>query len=346
MLTIPTAQMILAPIASSSVQTVEHITNTNDVFKVVTEQDGNFYVKFHTSPWYKDAADTNIVVEREAAVFELLKRKGISLGYRTWTDCTRQVVSRSVLITSELPGFPITTVIKDMPDECDQIIVALACFFKRLHELEFPKAGYIEFSGDKDLPFSLDPDEHPWRDSHPCQKPENFKRFALHVLNSKEKVLPWSLFSLLEERFEKIPEILSSEYHPPRFVINNYHPFHVHVRRDLSGWQVVGLYDFEAVSAGNPLFDLVGNELQLTPVIGDLSWRPTFYRAYGQYPKFEAYKTILLCFLLLGVGADPGAEVPDSEWLIRKLPSLINAANYDTLRWYPESENVSTFKCA
>jgi len=336
MLTVTTAQMLLAPIMNSSVQAVEHITNTNDVFKVVTEHDGNFYVKFHTSHWYKDAADTYIVVQREAAVFELLRRKGISLGYRTWTDCTRQVVNRSVLITSELSGIPITTALKDVPDECDQIIIALASFLKRLHGLEFPRAGYIELSGDDDLPFSLNPGEHPWFDSHPCQKPENFKVFALDILKSKEKVIPLSLFTALKDRFDKIPAILGSEYQPPRFVINNYHPFHIHVARDLSGWQVIGLYDFEAVSAGNPLFDLVGNELQITPVIGHLSWRPIFYKAYGRYPAFEAYKTILFCFLLLGLGTEPGGAVPDSEWLIQKLPSLLNAADYDTLKWYPE----------
>jgi len=336
MLNMSTAKILLAQITNSPIQAVEQITNTNDVFKVVTEQDGNFYVKFHTSAWYKDAEDTNIVVQREAAVYELLKRRGFPLAYRTWTDCTRQVVNRSVLISSELGGIPLPEALKEAPGECDQIIIALAGFLKRLHAVEFPRAGYIEFSGEQDLSFSLNPLENPWFDSHACQKPENFRVFALDVLKSKEKFIPANVFAGLKERFERIPEILGAEYQPPRFVINNYHPFHLHVARELSGWQVIGLYDFEAVSAGNPLFDLIGNELQITPVTGNLSWRPVFYKAYGGYPAFEAYKTILLCFLLLGLRAEPGAAIPDPEWLIQKLPSLINASDYDTLNWYPE----------
>jgi hypothetical protein len=60
MLTMSTAKILLAQITNSPIQAVEQITNTNDVFKVVTEQDGNFYVKFHTSAWYKDTEDTNL----------------------------------------------------------------------------------------------------------------------------------------------------------------------------------------------------------------------------------------------------------------------------------------------
>ena len=335
MLTVTTAQMLLAPIADSSVLTVQHIANTNDVFKVVTERDGSFYVKFHTSPWYKEAIDTYVVVQREAAVVELLKRKGISLGYHAWTDCTRQVVNRSVLITSELPGIPIPSALTDTPDERDPILIALAQFLKRLHTMEFPRAGYIELCGDTDLTFSLDPRENVWWDSHPCQKPENFRIFALKVLESKENSLPVHLYASLKERFEKIPEIVGSDYQPPRFVINNYHPFHIHIRRDLSGWQVTGLYDFEAVSAGNPVFDLVGNELQITPLIGSLSWRPVFYQAYGRWPRLETYKTTLLCFLLLGLGRESSAEVPDPDWLIRELPNLLKAPDYESFKWYP-----------
>lgn len=335
MLTIPIAQKLLAPIVASEVQTVQHIANTNDVFKVVTERDGNFYVKFHTSPWYREAVDTYVVVQREAAVFELLNRKGIVLGYRTWTDCTRQVVSRSVLITSELPGLPVPTALTEASEEQDKILVVLAQFLKRLHALDFPRAGYIELCGDADLPFSLDPRENAWWDSHPCQRPENFMGFALKVLESKEKLLPGSLVTALKERFERIPEITGADYQPPRLVINNYHPFHIHVQPALSGWQVTGLYDFEAVSAGNPMFDLIGNELQLTPVMGHLAWRSLFYGAYGGWPGFESYQTIMICLLLRSLGREPSAEVPDPKWLIHELPRLLTARDYTHFNWYP-----------
>ena len=52
LLTIETAHVLLAPITYSPVLEVQQITNTNDVFRVATACQGNFYVKFHTSQWY------------------------------------------------------------------------------------------------------------------------------------------------------------------------------------------------------------------------------------------------------------------------------------------------------
>lgn len=336
MLTPTQAQMLLASISDSPVDAVEHLANTNDVFKVVTKGAGNFFVKFHTSPWYEEALDTHHVVQREAAVAEMLKRKGISLDYHVWTDCTRGIVARSVLITSELPGIPITTVLKEMPEEQDQIIRELADFLGRLHELEFARPGYIEFCEDPDMTFALDPEEGGiWWDSHPCQKPENLKRYALSILQSKADLLPASLRAVLRERFEKIPGTVEADYRPPCFVINNYHPFHIHVARDSCGWQITGLYDLEAASAGNSTFDLVGNELQLTPVLGDLRWRSVFYDAYGRWPALETYKTLLTIFLLIDLGAAASAMVPDRDWLVRELPNLISATDWEHLNWYP-----------
>ena len=335
LLTIEAAQELLASIVTSHIVAVQQITNTNDVFKVITERDGNFYIKFHTSWWYKDAPDTFGVVQREAAVVEMLKRKGMRLEYRSWIDCNRRIVNRSVLITSELTGTPLPVALKENPAEQGCILSALAKYLKQLHALEFPRVGYIETCGDKDMPYSLDPRENPWSDSHPCQKPENFKKFALGILRSKEAILPANLYSMLKESFEQIPRVLASEYRSPRFVINNYHPFHLHVRKDSSGWEVTGLYDFEAASAGSPVFDLILNELQITPVMGNLDWRPAFYGVYGRDPKFEAYKLMLLSYLLQATGVKPSAEIPDPEWFIRQLPSLIHAADYEAFLWFP-----------
>ncbi len=335
LLTPELARKLLATITENPVTSVCRITNTNDVFKVETAGDGNFYVKFHTSDWYKAADDTEIVVRREAAVAEFIRRKGIPLGYRAWTDCTRQVVSRSVLITSELPGMPIPQALRDYPQERERILQALAEFLRQLHGLEFPRAGYFECTGHADLPFSLDPAQNPWCDSHPCQKADNFRLFALNVLKSRQKLLPPTLYRALQQRFHECPDILRGEYRPPRFVINNYHPFHIHVGQDASGWHVCGLYDFEAASAGAPLFDLVLNELQMTPILGGLSWRSSFYPAYGRYPAFEAFLIMLLAYLLISLGAASRAEVPDPEGLIQKLPRLIRAGDYPELLWYP-----------
>jgi HIT domain len=92
------------------------------------------------------------------------------------------------------------------------------------------------------------------------------------------------------------------------------------------------LADGEAASSGNPMFDLVGNELQIALVMGDLSWRTCFYEACGGWLRFEAYKTVLLCLLLCSLGGEPNRELPDSAWLVRKLPDLIDADHFDELQ--------------
>jgi hypothetical protein len=135
--------------------------------------------------------------------------------------------------------------------------------------------------------------------------------------------------------FETIQSSVAPDYRPPHFVINNYHPFHIHVARGTSGWWVTGLYDFEAASSGSPTFDLVGNELQLAPILGGLAWREAFYTAYGRRPDVEAYRVLLLCFLLLSLGGAPNEMVPDPAWLIRRMPALITGSRHEDLMWYP-----------
>ncbi len=329
------ASKLLTAITDSPILDVQHISNTNDVFKVVTERDGNFYVKFHTSQWYKEAADTYLVVQREKAVSEMLKRKGIPLNYDTWVDCSRSIVSRSVLISSELPGIPVPTALVESQGERDQILAALAHFLRQLHELTFATAGYIEFCGDADMPLALDPRECYWWDTHACQKEANYQKLASGILEAKKALLSPNLCASFEAMIEAIPVSVGPGYSPPRLVINNYHPFHIHVVRGPSGWRAAGLYDFEAASSGNPIFDLVGNELQLAPVIGNLAWRDHFYSVYGQRPALEAFKTVLLCFLLLDLGGKPVAAIPNPDWLMARLPDLIEAETYDAFDWYP-----------
>jgi len=302
----------------------------------VTAGCGNYYVKFHTASWYKAAIDTFHVVQREQAVSEFLKRKGIPLAYCAWADCTRRFVNRSVLITSELPGIPVPTALQEFPGERDKIIAALADFLHDLHRIEFRVPGYVEFGGDPDMPFALDlQDCLPWGDSHPCQKPENLKTYALDILESKKSLLSSGVVADLKQLFDDISTVVEADYYPPHFVINNYHPFHIHVLQDKLGWHVSGIYDFEAASSGNSTFDLVLNDLQIMPIMGEATWQKLFYSAYGRWPSVETYKIILLCFLLLGIGDKPSEPVPDVKWLIRQLPELVRAASWDKLQWYP-----------
>jgi hypothetical protein len=45
LLTISSAQKLLKPITGSRAKTVQHISNTNDVFRVTTVENENYFVK-------------------------------------------------------------------------------------------------------------------------------------------------------------------------------------------------------------------------------------------------------------------------------------------------------------
>jgi hypothetical protein len=258
-----------------------------------------------------------------------------------WTDCSRDIVSRSVLVTSELPGEPLPIALKRYPDDQQSILDALAKYLSQIHELRFAEAGYIEFCGDESIDASLMPDRESWWNSHPCQSAENLTDLAIVTLESMKHLLSDHLYLELNSRFSSIPDRLHADFEHPTFVINNYHPFHMHVVRDGGDWAVTGFYDFEAVSSGNAMFDLALNDLQITPLLGTLSWRKSFYRSYRRPVRLESYKTILLIYLILGLATDPSDVVPDPSWFRGRLPWLLKAETLEDLRWYPEGDQYA-----
>jgi aminoglycoside phosphotransferase len=335
LLTAESANKLMAPIAKEKTIKVEHISNTNDVFRVTTGDGAKYYIKFHTASWYKDAPDTAIIVRREHMTAQLLKQKGVRLGYDSWVDCSRTTVGRSVLITSELVGLPLPSVLQSQKDEREQILGALADYFSLLHSMEFETAGYIEFSGASEIDPTLIPERGEWWNSHPCQKSQNLQGFALRVLKSKRQYLTRALAADIETSFMNIGENLLLEYARPHFVINNYHPFHMHVQKVRGQWQVTGFYDLEAASSGNSTMDLVQNDMQITSLMGSASWRPSFVKRYEGTFGIATYKIILVCYLLLGLSEVPTGVVPNPPWLMSRLPQLLGATRIEQLEWYP-----------
>ena len=209
----------------------------------------------------------------------------------------------------------------------------------RLHKLRFEDAGYIEFCGDPSIDTSLLPEGGSWWNSHPCQSGENLQRYALSALESKGKLLTEDLFGMLYSRFSAISEQLRPDFKHPTFVINNYHPFHMHVTKKGRDWTVTGFYDFEAASSGNAMFDLVLNDLQITPFLGSLSWRTEFYRSYARPVLLESYRTILIIYLILGLSTDSSEVIPAPDWFRERLPRLLDAERFEELEWYPVDQS-------
>jgi aminoglycoside phosphotransferase len=334
-LTIEQAAKLLAPAGPVTVLEVSLTGTINNVYMVRTLAHGNYYVKFHTAPWYADQPDTYFVVEREVAVCDLLRKRGIPLPYQSWGDYTREIVPRSVYICQELPGMPVPAAIAQFPGQRDEILQALGRYMRQLHNIEFSRPGLLAgahavFASD----INPIPPVFTW-DHDPMHHAEHLQREALAVLERNKENLPSTLVPLLRELFQSVAKIVKQDYMPPRFTVGNCHAYHFHVDRLNGAWQVLGFYDFEAVSAGDSTIDLVELEITLTPGMHSSSWRTPFFAAYGSWPGFEGYKRRLLYYLLFEAAKPHSRMIPDVQWFNEQLPSLIQASNWSDLVWYP-----------
>lgn len=337
MLTGDQARQLLARIGDVQVEDISQAATTNDVFRVITRRDGVFFIKFHTARWYADQPDTAFVVEREAAACELLRKRGMPLPYVAWADVSRSVVSRSVFVCGELPGMPVTEAIGRFPEEANDIAYALGGYLRRLHEIEFASAGILCREHVRLAPPSgVIPPVESW-DEHSMHHPRHFQREALAALERAREsgLLPKEVAIEIEQQFANSAKALRSDYLPPRFTVGNCHAYHFHVNRIPGHWEVQGLYDFEAVSAGDATIDLVELETTLVPAVLSYDWRQPLFSGYGRWPELGGYRLRLLYYLLGELGREYSRMVPDAEWLASRWSGLLAATSWDGLDWFP-----------
>jgi aminoglycoside phosphotransferase len=333
-LTAEQAERLLARVGDAVIGDVSVAATTNDVYRVATRTHGTFFVKLHTARWYADQPDTAFVAEREAAVVELLRTRGLSLPYVAWADTSRSVVSRSVFVCGELPGVPVTEAVKEHPAEGAEIMGALGRYLRRLHEIEFTTPGILCREHAQVAPSAgVVPHVESW-DGHSMHHPEHFQREALAELARKEHLLPSPLAADLRARLETSAEVLRPDYQPPRFTVGNCHAYHFHVMR-AERWEVTGFFDFEAASAGDCATDLVELEVTLTPALRSDAWREPFFAGYGRRPGLEAHVLRLSYYLLCGLDSAWRPHVPDPQWLVSQWPSLLSATRWEDLHWFP-----------
>ena len=260
-LTVQQAQRLLLPVGAVAIDSIVRVESINDVFKVVTRGHGIFFVKFHTARWYSDQPDTFFVVNRECAVPELLRKRGLALPYRAWGEFTRGVVGRSVFVCEALEGAAVPDAVREYPNEAGEILFAFGRYMRRLHDIEFSLPGLIEpahaYFADgvgrippvAAWPFSSDP------------AGEDQASALKQVASARDQgAITEAVAGALMHLFSSMGERLRGGYVPPRFTVGNCHAHHFHMARSESGWRVLGFYDFEGCRAGNPLMDLVGVE--------------------------------------------------------------------------------------
>ena len=331
------AQRLLAPVGDVVIVEITVAATTNDVFKVVTRDHGNLYVKLHTARWYADQPDTFFVVNRECAVPELLRKRGMALPYRAWGDYTRGVVGRSAYICGELAGTPVPQALARFPRESAEILRALGHYMRRLHSIEFSNPGLLEPAHALFCEAEgTIPRVEAWHGGH-LHHPEHMQREALDMLQGATEAghLHPGVSAALDALFQRMASTLDPDYHPPRFTVGNCHAWHFHTERVNGHWTIFGFYDFEAASAGDPTIDLVELEMTLVPSTRSFAWRDPFYEGYGHRPTFEGYKMRVLYYLLYELGKAHSRMVPDPGWQEKRWMDLAGAGTWQDLTWFP-----------
>ena len=132
-------------------------------------------------------------------------------------------------------------------------------------------------------------------------------------------------------------EMIAPDYDPPRLILGNAHPSHLHLRRAAEGWEVVGFHDFEDVSAGDPLADFMELEASLAPKFAWFDWRGPLFGGYGGRPRLESHKLRVLTFLLYSLNCADRKIVPDPAWLADNWLSLLSAESWKEFHWLPKA---------
>jgi aminoglycoside phosphotransferase len=333
------AQQLLAPVGAVSVLALQRVATTNDIFRVTTQAHGTYYVKFHTARWYADQPDTFFVVERECAVHEFLRQRGLPLPYRAWGDYSRVIVSRSVYICSELGGVPIPDALQRFPGQQALLLRTFGRYLRQLHAIDFSRPGLLAKAHADFAHVHPVPPIATW-DAGALHHPEHFQRDALQMLEAKKSLLPTAVVPQLTVLFESLSKVIRADYHPPRFTVGNCHAWHFHVDQVNGAWAILGFFDFEAVSAGDPTIDLIELEVTLTPALKTQSWRNDFFAGYGSWPGFDGYRRRPLYYILCEVGKPHSRLIPDPSWLSGQWSKLIAATSWPDLKWFPEPSNA------
>lgn len=282
------------------------------------------------------------MVERECAVCELLRKRGIPLPYRAWGDYTRTVVPRSVFVCEELQGLPVPEALRQFPGEREAILNNLGRYMRQLHDIEFSRPGLLAYAHAYfAAAHGTIPSVFTW-DRHPMHHAEYLQRDALDLLDTKKGYLPEAVTGALRELFSSLAAVVRSDYSPPRFTVGNCHAWHFHVSRHNGEWRIEGFYDLEAASAGDSNIDLVELEMTLTPALRSTAWREPFFAGYGSWPGFDGYKRRLLYYLLFEVGKAQSPMIPDADWLSQRWSGMIHAVDWSQLGWYPQHMKEAT----
>ncbi len=340
-LTSAMATQLLARVGDVAIESTNRQSGINHNYRVVTRRHGTFHIKFHTAFWYPDQAEADYAAQRALAVYELLIRVGMPSSFEAWVDDSHTVVPASVYIATEMPGTDGLSLLWQHENERPAILEAIGRYFRRLHAVEFSEGGTIGPQHTR-APFHCGRfgpvvPRTSVRDSamERLWRPVVFQEWALTELDqcAEKGLLDKAAVQATRFVMDSLAETISPDYDPPRLVLGNAHVSHLNLCRTGDRWEVVGCCDFEDVSAGDALADLMELETSLAPRFHWFDWRAPLFAGYGARPRFESHKLRVIAFLLYAMRDGNNKIVPDLSWLSRNWLTLLGAQTWSGFHW-------------
>jgi aminoglycoside phosphotransferase len=283
------AQEITRLIGVRGSATITPIKQYNHVYRIDCGG-AAFFLKTYTKDWYGDnVAATGGCVDHEACAWSLLAAHGlaapeVALARR---DCENPL-GRPFIVTRELRGANLTAELRRARAP-GGLIESLGAYLRRMHDITFAFPGYLMTGGGPAAP----PIGGAWQ--HPIWSAKEWQKNALATLRREGPRLSRSVADRLAPALAIAEQALAPAYAPPRFAHGDCWAHQFFVLQQNGDWQISGVVDMEAASAGDSESDLVHLFMELASVLPASSrWWEAFFAGYGRAPDFHLFRLRLL----------------------------------------------------
>lgn len=287
MLTELIAQELLQVISLPDIRLVKHY---NHVYQIRYGND-IFFLKTYTKDWYGgDIAGTAYCVDHERTAWEVLANKGLNVPKIVLAEeSMSNPLGRPFLLMRALEGQSFVNYLSPQNTTAlPQMLAAIGCYMRTMHEIEFEFAGYIVTDGLK-----TPPDPNAWQ--HFIWTFGQLERDAIQTWQEdKESVSP-EVMNAIESYYVQHKHLLMDVYQKARFTHGDCHASAFFLQNKNHDWQISGILDMEVASAGNIYFDFLKFGLEIAAYLPvESHWWDYLFEAYGSEPAFELMKLMFL----------------------------------------------------
>jgi len=263
----------------------------NDVYRLDCGADV-FFLKIYTKPWYgSDVAHTGFNANHEACAWAILTQHQLGAPEVVYvaTDGNNPI-ARPFLITRQVPGTPLTTLLLSTTDGQQHVLLAtVGAYMRRMHSITFPFTGYLTTVNGPTTP----PNPNGWQ--HRCWTARARQNSALAYLEQERSHLSAATYTNAYARCSHMSDQLGAAYQIPRFTHGDCHAHQFFLAEEAEQWQVAGVIDMEVASAGDCVEDLLEICIELAQTLPhETNWWEPLFAGYGGAPNFEHFRLRLL----------------------------------------------------